>query len=74
MDIIELTDEEAAEFTEGLNITEPGRERLIGEAYRALGLISFFTCGPDEVRAWELHTGEPWMQPETYTVIWHEVL
>lgn len=58
MDIIELTDEEAAEFTEGLNITEPGRERLIGEAYKALGLISFFTCGPDEVRAWELHTGD----------------
>lgn len=58
MDIIELSDEEAAEFTEGLNITEPGRERLIEGAYRTLGLISFFTCGPDEVRAWTLHDGE----------------
>lgn len=58
MDIMELSPEEAQEFTEGLNITEPGRERLIEEAYRVLGLISFFTSGPDEVRAWTLHDGE----------------
>lgn len=58
MDLIELTPEEAAEFTEGLPITEPGRERLIAEAYRTLGLISFFTCGPDEVRAWTLRDGD----------------
>lgn len=58
MDIIELSEEEAAEFTEGLNITEPGRERLIEEAYKVLGLISFFTSGPDEVRAWTLRDGE----------------
>lgn len=58
MDITELTDEEAAEFTEGLDITEPGRERLIEEAYRVLGLISFFTSGPDEVRAWTLNKGD----------------
>lgn len=58
MDIMDLSEEEAAEFTEGLNIEEPGRERLIGQAYRLLGLISFFTCGPDEVRAWTLHEGD----------------
>lgn len=58
MDVMDLSPEEAAEFTEGLNITEPGRERLIEEAYRVLGLISFFTSGPDEVRAWTLHDGE----------------
>lgn len=58
MDLIDLTPEEAAEFTEGLPIEEPGRERLIAEAYRTLGLISFFTCGPDEVRAWTLHDGD----------------
>lgn len=57
MDIAELDEEDAAAFTEGLNITEPGRKRLIEEAYRVLGLISFFTCGPDEVRAWTLHDG-----------------
>ena len=54
----EPLEEEAAAFTEGLDITEPGRERLIEEAYRVLGLISFFTCGPDEVRAWTLHDGD----------------
>lgn len=58
MDLAELSDEEAAQFTEGLPITEPGRERLIASAYRTLGLISFFTCGPDEVRAWTLHDGD----------------
>ena len=55
---IALIDALNLEFTEGLNITEPGRERLIEEAYRVLGLISFFTSGPDEVRAWTLHDGE----------------
>jgi GTP-binding protein YchF len=58
MDLIELSPEEAAEFTEGLPITEPGRDRLIAEAYGTLGLISFFTCGPDEVRAWTLRGGD----------------
>jgi GTP-binding protein YchF len=58
MDLVDLTSEEAAEFTEGLPIDKPGRERLIAEAYRTLGLISFFTCGHDEVRSWTLHDGE----------------
>lgn len=58
MDLSELSPEEAAEFTEGLPIDEPGRDRLIAEAYRTLGLISFFTCGPDEVRAWTLRDGD----------------
>ena len=58
MDILDLPGDEAAEFTQGLPIDRPGRERLISSAYSALGLISFFTCGPDEVRAWTLHDGE----------------
>ncbi|MCL2684212.1 MAG: DUF933 domain-containing protein, partial [Synergistaceae bacterium] len=58
MDLLELDDEEAAEFTQGLKIERPGRERLISSAYSALGLISFFTCGADEVRAWTLRDGE----------------
>lgn len=57
MDLLDLTPEEAQEFTRGLNISEPGRERVIREAYSLLGLISFFTCGPDEVRAWTLREG-----------------
>ena len=58
MDLLDLSPEEAAEFMDGLHIDEPAREKLIFEAYRALGLISFFTCGPDEVRAWTLHDGD----------------
>ena len=42
----------------GLGIREPGRDRLIRNAYGLLGLISFFTTGKDEVRAWTLHKGE----------------
>ena len=34
------------------------RDRLIQEAYRTLRLISFFTVGEDEVRAWTLHEGD----------------
>ncbi|EHM10398.1 LOW QUALITY PROTEIN: GTP-binding protein YchF [Thermanaerovibrio velox DSM 12556] len=57
MDLLDLSPEEAAEFTAGLNISEPGRDRVIRGAYSLLGLISFFTCGPDEVRAWTLRDG-----------------
>ena len=41
-----------------LGVNEPGRDRLIGEAYRLLGLISFFTTGKDEVKAWTLRRGQ----------------
>lgn len=57
MDLLDLSPEEAQEFTRDLNISEPGRERIISGAYSLLGLISFFTCGPDEVRAWTLKDG-----------------
>ncbi|MDR1482140.1 MAG: redox-regulated ATPase YchF [Synergistaceae bacterium] len=58
MDLLELSPEEAAEFSEGLPVSEPARDRLIAGAYSILGLISFFTCGPDEVRAWTLRDGD----------------
>ena len=57
MDISELVPEEQAEFLKELGINEQGRERLISEAYKLLGLISFFTIGKDEVKAWTLHKG-----------------
>ena len=57
MDMSELAPEEQAEFMNELGVTEPGRERLISEAYELLGLISFFTTGKDEVKAWTLHKG-----------------
>lgn len=57
MELEGLDPEDREEFMKDLAITEPGRERLIHEAYKLLGLISFFTSGSDEVRAWTLHDG-----------------
>ena len=57
MDISELLPEEQVEFMNELGLKESGRERLISEAYKLLGLISFFTCGKDEVKAWTLNNG-----------------
>ncbi len=58
MELEQLDESDREEFMKDLNITEPGRERLIHEAYKILGLISFFTSGTDEVRAWTLHDGD----------------
>ena len=54
MDLLELGEDEQKEFMEDLGIREPGRERLIAAAYKLLGLISFFTVGKDEVKAWTI--------------------
>ncbi|MBP1589283.1 MAG: redox-regulated ATPase YchF [Kiritimatiellae bacterium] len=45
-------------FLADYGLAEPARERLIQAAYRTLKLISFFTVGPDEVRAWTIHEGD----------------
>ena len=47
-----LEEEERQAFLEELNIGQPALDRLTLVCYSALGLISFFTVGPDEVRAW----------------------
>ncbi|MBR2209210.1 MAG: redox-regulated ATPase YchF [Synergistaceae bacterium] len=57
MELEQLEAEDRAEFMKDLAISEPGRDRLIHEAYKLLGLISFFTSGTDEVRAWTLKDG-----------------
>ncbi len=57
MELEQLDEADREEFMKDLAITEPGRERLIHEAYKLLGLISFFTSGSDEVRAWTLREG-----------------
>lgn len=51
-EIAELDEDERHEFMQDLGIEEPAAHRLSRAAYDALGLISFFTVGPDEVRAW----------------------
>ena len=57
MEIGQLDDEEAAIFRSDLGLTEPSLERVIRDSYRLLGLISFFTAGPDETRAWTIPAG-----------------
>jgi GTP-binding protein YchF len=56
-DLAELEPGEAAEFLAELGLDEPGLATLIREAYRLLGLQSYFTAGPDEVRAWTIPIG-----------------
>jgi ribosome-binding ATPase len=58
MELSQLEEDESAAFMEDMGITESARSRLTTLAYEALGLISFFTVGPDEVRAWTIHRGE----------------
>lgn len=48
---------EEREFLEAMGIAEPARDRLIRAAYAALGYISFFTLGEDEVKAWTVRKG-----------------
>jgi len=56
-DMAGLTDEERQEFLESSGATESGLEQVIAKGYRALGLISYFTAGPKEVRAWTIRNG-----------------
>jgi GTP-binding protein YchF len=57
MELGELEPDEAAVFMEELGITESGLDRVIALSYQLLGLISFLTAGPDEVRAWPIPAG-----------------
>lgn len=57
MEIAQLSPEEAQPFLEEYGIEEPGLNRMIHVSYDLLGLISFFTIGPDEVRAWTVLRG-----------------
>jgi GTP-binding protein YchF len=57
MELGELEPDEAAVFMEELGIAESGLDRVIALSYRLLGLISFLTAGPDEVRAWPIREG-----------------
>ena len=57
MELGELEPEEAAVFMEELGIHGSGLDRIIALSYTLLGLISFLTAGPDEVRAWPVPDG-----------------
>jgi ribosome-binding ATPase len=56
-EIAQLDEGERAEFLAELGLTEPGLNRVIRAAYRLLGLETFFTAGPKEVRAWTVRVG-----------------
>jgi GTP-binding protein YchF len=56
-ELSELSDEEKNLFLEELGIKESGLDRLIRATYDLLGLATFFTCGPKEVKAWTFRKG-----------------
>ncbi len=54
----QLSDEDRQPFFEEYGIKAPGLHRFIREAYRLLGLITYFTAGEKEVRAWTIHKND----------------
>lgn len=58
-ELAQLDDEDARVFMDDLGISEPARDRVIAASYRLLGLLSFLTAGPDEVRAWTIRRNTP---------------
>jgi GTP-binding protein YchF len=56
-EIGQLDESDRAAFLADLGLEEPGLNRVIRAAYRLLGLLTFFTAGPKEVRAWTVHAG-----------------
>src|SRR2546421_6545244 len=53
-ELSEMSDADAAEFLSSYGLTESGLVRLIRTTYKLMGLISFFTAGEDECRAWQV--------------------
>jgi len=56
-EIAQLPEDERSEFLRDLGLAEPGLNRVIRGAYELLGLITYFTAGPKEVRAWTVRRG-----------------
>ena len=56
-EIAQLAEAEQHEFLEGLGLSEPGLDRLIRAGYALLELVTFFTVGPKEARAWTVPRG-----------------
>ncbi|HEX4025772.1 MAG TPA: redox-regulated ATPase YchF [Steroidobacteraceae bacterium] len=56
-EIAQLEEAERAEFLQSLGVEEPGLNRVIRGAYELLGLLTYFTAGPKEVRAWTVRAG-----------------
>lgn len=56
-EIVELEDDEKIEFLAEMGLEEPGLNRVIRAGYKLLGLQTYFTAGPKEVRAWTISIG-----------------
>jgi len=56
-ELAQLDGDDKAEFLADLGLEEPGLDRVIRAAYQLLGLQTFFTAGPKEVRAWTVRSG-----------------
>ena len=56
-EIADLDGDDKLAFLSDLGLTEPGLDRVIHAGYKLLGLETYFTAGPKEVRAWTIHAG-----------------
>ncbi|HDQ44201.1 MAG TPA: redox-regulated ATPase YchF [bacterium] len=56
-EISRMSPEDAVDFLKEYHIAEPATFRVLRESFRVMGLISFFTVGEDEVRAWPIPAG-----------------
>jgi GTP-binding protein YchF len=63
----DMSEDDRALFQSEYGLTEPGLNRLIRTAYQLLNLITYFTAGVQEVRAWTIHNG--WKAPQAASVI-----
>ncbi len=66
-EIADMSDEDKLAFLADIGMTEPGLDRVIKAGYTLMGLQTYFTVGPKEVRAWTFHQG--WTAPQTAGVI-----
>lgn len=66
-ELVGLSDEERIEMLEGLGVEESGLDQIIRKGFHKLGLISYFTAGVKEVRAWTIEKG--WKAPKAASVI-----
>ena len=57
-EIAGMPDEDKRMFLADMGMTEPGLDRVVHTGYALLGLQTFFTAGPKEVRAWTIHRGD----------------
>ncbi|MCI0506713.1 MAG: redox-regulated ATPase YchF [Gammaproteobacteria bacterium] len=66
-ELVELEEEERSEFLKDIGLDEPGLNRVIRAGYKLLGLLTYFTAGVKEVRAWTVRAGST--APQSAAVI-----